>query len=273
MTHSSLSPNSHLRLLLVEDNDADAELCLLELERAGIPVRARIVQNARELTQCLQPPFAFDVVVSDFALPDWNGLDVLRALQEQHLDVPFILLTGTIGEERAVESIKAGVADCVLKTSMGRLPLAIRRALRERSLQRERERALQELRWAHDQLEARVEMRTAELQKANRDLRCEMAERQEAQERGARLAAIIEAMQDFVATATVSGEIVYLNSGARRLLQLTESDLPLPPWNSSCRSGRSTCPPRNRAEVRKRDGGGRPRFCVATGPRSPFWLC
>src|SRR2546425_1120225 len=94
-----------LDFLLVEDNPVDAELALLTLKKAGFEVRADTVQTAHEFCAQLAAK-AYHVVVSDYTLPGWNGLEVLELLQQMEKEIPFILLTGTLGDESAAECLK-----------------------------------------------------------------------------------------------------------------------------------------------------------------------
>src|SRR6185503_15321803 len=110
-----------LRVLVVEHNDADVELCLTALRRSGLPFTSEIT-GSREGFQALVKSGAFDIVLSDYKLPAWTGLDALADMQALGVDVPFILVTGTIGEEAAVDAIKLGATDYVLKDRIARLP-------------------------------------------------------------------------------------------------------------------------------------------------------
>ncbi|MFQ5724237.1 MAG: response regulator, partial [Terriglobia bacterium] len=129
-----------LRILVVEDNPADAELCLRELRRAGWEVAAQVVQTAEECAQCLRAQ-TYDIVLADYGLPNWSGLGALELMRAQGTDTPVILVTGSLGDEKAVECIKQGATDYVLKDNLVRLPLAIRHALEEKALRAERRRA------------------------------------------------------------------------------------------------------------------------------------
>src|SRR5438477_4928002 len=164
-----------LRVLLVEDTRADAELCLAELDRGGYHVTAEIVQNEQELRERLHLPF--DVVISDYRLPGWTGMDAFHLLQSHGHPEPFLLATGTIGEELAVECLQQGVADFVLKDRLGRLPFAVRRAREAFFSRQQRVRAEEGLRRAQEELELRVKQRTAELGAANAHLKNEIEER------------------------------------------------------------------------------------------------
>ncbi|MFQ5662673.1 MAG: ATP-binding protein [Terriglobia bacterium] len=133
-----------LRLLYVEDSPADVELCLRELKKAGLEARADVVQTPEEFAHRVRSR-PYDVVLADYKLPEWTGLDALAALQALGKDIPFILVTGMLGEETAVECIKKGATDYVLKDRLARLPVAVRRALEEKALRQERSRAQQRL--------------------------------------------------------------------------------------------------------------------------------
>ncbi len=121
-----------LRVLLVEHNLEDAELCLRELKKAGFEVSEDIVPTADEFAERVRSK-PYDIVLADYRLPNWTGMEALEHLQRQGLDIPFILVTGTLGEEAAVDCIKKGASDYVLKDRLARLPVAIRGALHEKA--------------------------------------------------------------------------------------------------------------------------------------------
>ena len=129
-----------MRLLVVEDSPQDVELVLFELKEAGFRFEHTVVNSQQEFRAAYRKN-RFDAVLSDFRLPGWTGLDALREIRAASDDVPFLLVTGTLGEEAAVECIKQGVSDYVLKDRMSRLPVALRRAVQERALREESERA------------------------------------------------------------------------------------------------------------------------------------
>jgi len=129
-----------LRLLHVEDQPIEAELCLHQLEQAGFELTADVVATRQEFLQKLGAN-TYDIILSDYRLPGWSGMDALKIARTKTKDTPFILFTGSMGEEDAVESIKEGATDYVLKDRPERLPMAVRRALEETALRQERERA------------------------------------------------------------------------------------------------------------------------------------
>ncbi len=127
------NPSAPLRLLMIERCMADAELNLHELRRAGFRCQPRIIGTRAEFLDQLQR-FPYDVVLADYRLPEWTGLDAYSAMRLAGRDAPFILVTRTLGEEMAVECIRQGVTDYVLKDHLARLSVVVTRALEEKSL-------------------------------------------------------------------------------------------------------------------------------------------
>src|SRR6184192_2642422 len=119
-----------LRVLLLEDSEDDAELLLRELRRAGYEPAAERFASADEFTNALDQK-RWDVVVSDYVMPGFGGLEALDLFKQRGLDIPFIIVSGHIGEEVAVAALKAGANDYVMKDRLVRLAPAIKRALQE----------------------------------------------------------------------------------------------------------------------------------------------
>ena len=125
-----------IRVLFVEDDPNDAALIRRELLRAGLePVGERVETESAYLA-ALDP--ALDVILADFSLPGFSAPRALELLQRRHLDVPFIVISGTIGEDLAVRALQSGAADYLLKDRLGRLGLAVTRAIEDRRRKRER---------------------------------------------------------------------------------------------------------------------------------------
>ncbi|HWZ96272.1 MAG TPA: response regulator [Candidatus Dormibacteraeota bacterium] len=122
-----------LRALILEDERHDAELILYELRRNGFVIEPRTARNREEFLSALHEG-TFDVILSDYRLPDWTGLDAFAFVRDSGRDIPFLLITGTLGEEAAVECIKQGISDYVLKNHLERLPVALKRSLLEKKL-------------------------------------------------------------------------------------------------------------------------------------------
>src|SRR5712691_1330814 len=166
-----------IQVLFVEDSEVDVELALRSLEQGGFQVSWERVDREEDLKRALgsSKPQA---ILSDFSMPRFDGIEALRLVKELAPGIPFIFLSGTIGEERAIEAIRLGATDYVLKNNMRRLGTVVRRALSEAG---ERER-----------------IRVAE-------------------EERARLVQILEATSDYVCMTDPAGTITYLNAAGRKL--------------------------------------------------------
>ncbi|MEJ2421090.1 MAG: PAS domain S-box protein [Acidobacteriota bacterium] len=134
-----------LRLLVVEDSESDAQLMIHELERAGYAPDWTRVDLEKDFRTALDP--LLDLILSDYTMPSFGAPRALELLQESGLDIPFIVVTGTVGEEVAVQCIKLGASNYVLKDRLGRLAPAVGQALQAKTMrdrQREVQRALLE---------------------------------------------------------------------------------------------------------------------------------
>jgi EAL domain-containing protein (putative c-di-GMP-specific phosphodiesterase class I)/PleD family two-component response regulator len=126
-----------LRVLIVEDSLDDAQLLLAELKRGGYDVTHERVTNEAGVRSALQTG-TWDLIISDYSLPGFDGMRCLQIYREFGLDIPFILMSGTVGEEIAVEAMKSGAHDYIMKDRIVRLVPAIQRELREAQTRRER---------------------------------------------------------------------------------------------------------------------------------------
>jgi diguanylate cyclase (GGDEF)-like protein len=147
MISTGAGDRSPLRVLSVEDEVAFTELIRRALENEGFAVTILRAQNESELDRALDAG-PWDVVLSDHSMPGFSSQDALRVIKRRCLDLPFIVVSGYIGEEAAVEAMRAGAHDYVPKTSLGRLGVAVRSALHdatERASLRQRERDLEAL--------------------------------------------------------------------------------------------------------------------------------
>jgi PAS domain S-box-containing protein len=129
--------NQPLRVLIVEDSENDALLLELELQRAGYETTCHRVDSAEAMTQALttQP---WDVVVADYVLPRFNGLEALALVKSRGLDLPFIIVSGHITDKTAVAAMKAGAHDYVMKDNLVRLGPAVQREMRDAEVRRQR---------------------------------------------------------------------------------------------------------------------------------------
>ena len=134
-----------LKLLLVEDSEDDALLLKRELEKGGFKPEIRRVEAMEAYRQALDEG-GWDLVIGDYVLPAFSGEDALRILRDRDPDLPFIIVSGVVGEEVAVQTMKAGANDYLIKRSLTRLAPAVRRELKEREVRRERRVAEEALR-------------------------------------------------------------------------------------------------------------------------------
>ncbi len=141
-----------LRVLMVEDEPADAELALQALRLADLEVSADVVQTAAEFSELIKKN-SYEVVLADYKLPGWNGMESVEILRREGLDIPVILVSGALGELTAVECIKQGAADYILKDHLARLPGSVRRAIRETKLREEHRQSQDDLARSNRDLE------------------------------------------------------------------------------------------------------------------------
>ena len=136
---------SPLRILLLEDNPNDAELIQELLDGGDVVCELTWVQTRAEFVAALKVP-EIDLILADYKLPSFDGISALKMALSQRPDLPFIFVSGTLGEELAIEALKIGATDYVLKTRLSRLVPSIQRALREARERAERKKAEEALR-------------------------------------------------------------------------------------------------------------------------------
>lgn len=136
--------NNEIRVLIVEDNPDDAELMVLELEVSGYTAIWERVENMNQMSAALDGQ-TWDIILADYSLPQFNALAALSLMQAKNLDLPFIIVSGSIGEEIAVAAMRAGAHDYLLKNSLSRLVPAAERELREAQVRQERRQALHDV--------------------------------------------------------------------------------------------------------------------------------
>jgi two-component system, cell cycle sensor histidine kinase and response regulator CckA len=145
LEEARISPTTTpLRVLILEHSPHDVGLMLSELKEAGVLMEQTVAENAEQFRRAIREE-KFDAVLSDYRLPNWTGLEALKELRAQGVDIPFLMVTGTLGEEAAVQCIKEGVSDYILKDHISRLPGALQRAMREKALRAENLHALKAL--------------------------------------------------------------------------------------------------------------------------------
>jgi PAS domain S-box-containing protein len=190
-------------ILLVEDNEDDAYFILSALKKGWIAHVAKCVSQRDEFISALAE-FKPDLVLSDYKLPEFAEMEPLRLVRERSPDLPFILVTGALGEELSVEIMKEGATDYILKDRLFRLVPSVERALREAEERRRRREADELLKKQHEQL-----------QRQNEAL-------QESEERFRQLAENIREV--FWMTDTRKNEVIYVSPGYEAI------------WGRSCRS-------------------------------------
>ena len=177
--------NAEYQVLLVEDSEEDAFLVVRELQQAGLAVNVERVKTAAGIETSLQAK-SWDFIICDCVLPGLDGLAVLALYRQMGLEMPFIMVSGKMGEEHAVEVLKAGAHDYVLKGNLARLVPAVNR-----------------------------ELRTAQ----------ERRIRQQLEATQAFLASIVESCNDAIVGTTMDGTVLSWNAGAERLYGYTASEM------------------------------------------------
>lgn len=210
-----------LKILMIEDSEDDAILLLREIKRGGYEPFHMRVETAEDMQVAITGR-PWDVVISDFIMPQFGGLTALDLFKRSGLDIPFIIVSGKIGEDIAVEAMRAGAHDYILKGNLPRLVPAIQRELREAETRAARRTAEGELKRHQEHLEELVEERTDELKRTNEQLHREISDRKiaeealkkaikRAKEEKAKSEAIIAALGDGVIIQDNEYKITYQN--------------------------------------------------------------
>jgi CheY-like chemotaxis protein len=143
-----MSNDIPLKVLVLEDRPVDAELILYEMKRSGYDCDGKRVDTQGDYLKAIEE--SPDIILADYSLPQFTAMQALYLLQERGLDIPFIVVTGTISEEAAVETMIQGAADYLLKDRLGRLGQAVQRALQQKALRDEKRKSEHALRLSED---------------------------------------------------------------------------------------------------------------------------
>jgi signal transduction histidine kinase/DNA-binding response OmpR family regulator len=165
-----------MRILYLEDNENDFELVRITLARAEIDFELTRIERKEDFLAALENG-GFDLILSDYSLPSFDGRSALEIARAKHPEIPFLFVSGAIGEDFAIETLKMGAKDYILKDRLSKLPLAVLRALKEAENRTMRGKAEEALKQSLQDLERRVDKRTSDLRAANRALLKEIAER------------------------------------------------------------------------------------------------
>ncbi len=191
--------SNKLHVLLVEDSEDDAVLIKRELKKSGFDPVIERVETPQSMSKALKNN-KWDVIVSDYVLPRFSGLDALELSKKKNIDLPFIVVSGKIGEDTAVEAMKAGATDYIMKNNLGRLSPAIKRELKDYKIRKERKKAKKELKKSVEELE-----------QANKQLQKEISDRKKAEKQ------VIEAKEHFQNVVDSTDEIIISVNGNNRV--------------------------------------------------------
>ncbi len=183
-----------LRVLLVEDSQDDAALLERALKKGGVQLAMNRVETAEMMKKALEKQ-DWDVIISDYVLPRFSGLEALNVLKKIGKDLPFIIVSGKIGEDTAVETMRAGAHDYIMKGNLARLIPAIEREMEEAKIRQKKRDAEEELRKSYHELADA----TTQLEAANKQLRAEIDERKKVEKN---VLEIKEHLQNVIDSAT-----------------------------------------------------------------------
>lgn len=141
-----------IKILFLEDTNSDVELIKYELKKAELNYQAEIVETEANFISSLET-FSPDVIISDYSLPSFDGMSAFRLFKERKMLIPFILVTSNLSEQLALDCLNEGIDDFILKSSIGRIPKAIKRAIEKKNIEKEKERISIEL------IESQIQLR------------------------------------------------------------------------------------------------------------------
>jgi len=198
-----------INVLLVEDSEDDAILINRELKKNGFKIEQKRVETAQDMKNELKKK-KWDVIIADYALPKFSGIDALKILKKSDLDIPFILVSGKIGEDTAVEAMKTGADDYIMKSNLKKLSPAVKRELEQYKTKREEEKAKREVEKYHGKLE-----------KINKKLKNEISDRKDAEKNAIEakeyLQNVIDSTSKIIISVNNNGRITIWNQMAEKI--------------------------------------------------------
>jgi len=210
--------NEELRILILEDVPTDAELIQDELLQGGTVFTSQCVKDKPSYLKALDE-FAPDIILSDYSLPSFDGLSALKFAVEKRPDVPFIFVSGALGEEKAIDLLRQGATDYVLKNRLSRLVPALTRALQEVKERQERDAALEALK----KREQALDQKTRGLEEANTALKVLLQHREE--DKGALEERVLANVRKLVLPYIESLKHLHLNEKQLTQVKIIEENL------------------------------------------------
>jgi PAS domain S-box-containing protein len=209
--------SKQLRVLLVEDSEDDAILLTRELQKGGYKPLVERVDTPVVMQKALTEK-KWDVVISDYVMPKFSGLDALKILNNTGIDLPFIVVSGKIGEDTAVEVMRAGAHDYIMKNNLKRLCPAIERELAEVAVRQERAETKEELSQSYEELE-----------KTNKKLQSEIIDRKKAEQEAVQikehLKNVIDSATEFIVSVDRNNRITTWNKTAEELTGYKDKEI------------------------------------------------
>jgi PAS domain S-box-containing protein len=216
--------SKQLQMLLVEDSEDDAALLTRELKKGGIQPIIERVETAETMKKALEKQ-DWDVVISDYVLPRFSGLDAVNVMKKTGKDIPFIIVSGKIGEDTAVETMRAGAHDYIMKGNLTRLIPAIEREIEEAKIRQKKRDAEEELHNSYNELAET----TAQLETANKQLRGEIEERKKAEknvlEMKEHLQNVIDSATDLIVSLDANKRVTTWNKTAETMTGYSQKDV------------------------------------------------
>jgi DNA-binding response OmpR family regulator len=195
--------NNKRKIFILEDIPADADMMVEEFSQSGMPFEVHIHSSRHDFIPQLQA-FQPSIIIADYSLPGFNALHAFKLLEQEKIDIPFILVSGELSEDIVIEFLKQGIDDYVMKNNLKRLPHAVDAVLKKREIQREKDLALEELRKSEIELKHRAQQLDFLLSRSRL------------------LNTILESTSDFVGISGTDYVSQYINKAGKQMLGIGE---------------------------------------------------